>query len=291
MKPATFDYVRAATVGDAVSALASAGGEGRALAGGQSLVPMMHMRLMRPELVIDLNRIPELAGVHITDAGTRIGAMTRYAEIEFSPLVAERLPLLQEAVRHVGDRQVRNRGTIGGSLVHADPTAEVPLVCLALDARVRLESARGIRELSVDEFLEGAYVTALAPDELLREVIIPAAPSACSFSEIGRKHNDFAIASVAVLGTPAAGDVWESLRIAAGGVDDRPVLLRAASEQLAGSRLTDAEITAAAAVAAEEIDPPDDVRASAEYRMVVFEDQLARALRKLREQREGLLDV
>jgi CO/xanthine dehydrogenase FAD-binding subunit/aerobic-type carbon monoxide dehydrogenase small subunit (CoxS/CutS family) len=237
MKPASFSYVRPAGVAEAVDALALAGPGGRALAGGQSLVPMMHMRLMRPDVVIDLNRIPELTGIEVTAFGTRIGAMTRYAEIESSVLISERLPLLQEAVRHVGDRQVRNRGTIGGSLVHGDPTAEVPLVCLALGAQLKLRTQEGVREVPVDDFLDGAYVTALAPGELLCEVNIPSAPPACAFSEFGRKHNDFAIASVVVLGTPRADGTWESLCIAAGGVDERPALLPAAADRLQGSRM------------------------------------------------------
>jgi aerobic carbon-monoxide dehydrogenase medium subunit len=288
VKPAAFDYVRPETVAEAVEALASGGPGARALAGGQSLVPMMHMRLMRPDIVVDLNRIAGLSGIQVTATGTRIGAMTRYAEIEFSPLISERLPLLQEAVHHVGDRQVRNRGTIGGSLVHGDPTAEVPLVCLALGAEVTLQGRSTTRELPLDEFLDGAYATAIEPGELLREVNIPLVTSACAFSEVGRKHNDFAIASVAAVGTPSANGTWQSLRIAAGGVDERPVLLDVAADLLRGSHLSEPEIADAAARATEEIDPTDDVRASAEYRVVMFQDQFAHTLRKLRQQREEL---
>lgn len=279
MKPAPFAYVRPQTVEEAVAALA--GDEALALAGGQSLVPMLHMRLMQPATVVDINRIAELAGVRVTAAGVSIGALTRYSEIEDSPVVAERLPLLQTVVRHVGDRQVRNRGTIGGSLAQADPVGEMPLACLALGARVALRSATGTRELPVEEFVLGPYTTAREPEELLVEVQFPITPAACAFAEVGRRHNDFAVVAVAAVGDPVR-DGWSGVRVAVAGADYQPRLF-----VLDSSTLDDEEIAGFAAECFQAIDPPDDVRASAEYRRHLVWVHVGRVLRSLRNERRA----
>jgi carbon-monoxide dehydrogenase medium subunit len=263
-------------VQEAVGALA-AHDDVAVLAGGQSLVPMLHMRLMRPAALIDINRIAELDRIDVSGDGIVIGALTRYSAIEDSPLVAERLPLLQNVVRYVGDRQIRNRGTIGGALAQADPVGEMPLACLALDATVVLRSVAGTRELPVDEFVLGPYTTAREPDELLVEVRFPESPGKCTFFELGRRHNDFAVLAVAAAGD-RDGDAWSSLRIVLAGAE-----YRATRVDLDDSRLDDAAIEAAVAKCLDAIDPPDDVRASAEYRTHLVGVHVARVLRDLRD--------
>jgi CO/xanthine dehydrogenase FAD-binding subunit len=286
MKPGMFSYVRAHTVDEAVRALVESDGAARLLAGGQSLAPMMHMRLMRPDVLVDLNRIPELAGLSISGSGTAIGAMTRYSEIEHSALVSERLPLLSQAIGSIGDRQVRNRGTIGGSLAQADPTAEVAVVCLALDAAVVLQGPDGTRIVAVDDFITGAYTTVLEPAEIITEVRFPAGPGACAFSEVGRKHNDFAIASAAACGTRTATGIWTGMRIAVTGIDDRAVLATGSAAAVDATSLDDDAIERAVAAMQPADDLPDDIRASAEYRLVVAEQQVRRVLRRLRDEWE-----
>lgn len=276
MKPAPFAYLRPETVEGAITALAEHGGDVAVLAGGQSLVPMLHMRLMRPAAVIDINRIAGLDRIETRGEGISIGALTRYTAIEESALIAERLPLLQNVVPYVGDRQVRNRGTIGGALAQADPVGEIPLACLALDATVALQSAGGTRELSVDEFLLGPYTTARDPGELLVEVRFPESPGACSFFELGRRHNDFAVLAVAAAGNREAG-TWRNLRVVLAGAE-----YRATRIDLDDSALDDAAIAAAVGKCLEASDPPDDVRASSEYRTHLVGVHVGRVLRDLR---------
>jgi carbon-monoxide dehydrogenase medium subunit len=277
VKPAPFAYLRPETVEGAVAALAEHEGDVAVLAGGQSLVPMLHMRLMRPGTVVDINRIAELDRIEVGGDGLVIGALTRYSAIEESALVSERLPLLQNVVRYIGDRQIRNRGTIGGALAQADPVGEMPLACLALDATVVLRNAAGTRELSVDEFLLGPYTTAREPDELLVEVRFPESPGACTFFELGRRHNDFAVLAVAAAGDRDGG-TWRRLRVVLAGAE-----YRATRVDLDDSALDEAAIDAAVAKCLEAIDPPDDVRASAEYRTHLVGVHVGRALRDLRD--------
>lgn len=267
MKPAPFSYLRPDTVEGAIALLAEHDGDTRVLAGGQSLVPMLHMRLLRPAAIVDLNRVPGLDQIVTAGDGVSIGALTRHSALERSPLVAERLPLLRTAIGYVGDRQIRNRGTVGGSLAQADPVGEIPLVCLALDATVVIRSERGIRELSVDDFIVGQYTTALEPGELLVEVRFPRPPERQTFFELGRRHNDFAVLALALA---LRGD---ELRIALAGVDERAVLVTVPASTPDGD-------TVALCLAA--IDPADDVRASAEYRRHLVEVHVARSLRELR---------
>jgi carbon-monoxide dehydrogenase medium subunit len=286
MKPAPFAYVRPSSVTEALEALAEHAGDARLLAGGQSLVPMLHMRLMQVGALIDINGLEGLDEVHAASDATVFGPLVRYVAIERSPLVSERLPLLPHVVRHVGDPQVRNRGTIGGSLAQADPTGELPLACLALDARIEATSVRGTRELRADEFFEGSYSTALEPEEMITAIRFPVAPVAFAFLERGRRHNDFAVLSVAVLGRHDGGR-WMDLRIALGGVEDRPVLATGAAGVLEGTALEDDAIATAAQEALTVIDPPDDVRASAAYRRHLVPIYVRRALERLREEGAG----
>jgi carbon-monoxide dehydrogenase medium subunit len=213
---------------------------------------------------------------------TVIGALTRYARLETSDIVRRRLPLLHTMVKHVGDRQVRNRGTIGGSLGQADPTGEIPLACLVLGARVVAESSAGSRVIEAGDLFETSYTTTLRPEEMITSVRFPRAPECFAFTERCRRHNDFAVLSVAVAGTPASGG-WTDVRVALGGVADRPVLVPEAAGLLDGTDLNDDVIERAARACLGVIDPPDDIRASAEYRTHLVPIEVRRTLREMRE--------
>jgi aerobic carbon-monoxide dehydrogenase medium subunit len=267
VKPAPFEYVKTVSVADTLAVLAEHGGSARVLAGGQSLVPMLGMRLVRPQVVVDINDLrEELGRIEVRGNELILGALVRYSEVEYSPVVSEHLPLLQTVVAHIGDRQVRNRGTVGGALAQADPTGEMALACLTLGARVLVRSVRGERTIPIEAFFEGSYASALEPDELLTAIVFPSAPAHCRFFERGRKHNDFAVLSVAAVGNPGADGNWHGVRIGLGGVNDTPVLATAAAAMLEGQRWDEDRIAAAADLALEAIDPPDDVRAASDYR-------------------------
>jgi len=282
MKPGPLGYHRATSVSHAVQLLSGYEGTARVIAGGQSLVPMLSMRLIQPDALIDVNRLAELAEVRVAGDTTVLGALVRYTTIEQSPLIARRLGLLARVVRHVGDRQVRNRGTIGGSLAQGDPTGEVPLACLALGASVRAAGPDGQRELPVAELQAGSYATVLEPCEVLTEVVFPRAPAHLAFAEQCRRHNDFAVVSVAAVGDRDPDGTWANVRVALGGVADQPVLAAAAGRIASGSALTDEVIAEAAQAALEVADPPSDVRASADYRRHLIPIYVRRVLTELR---------
>jgi CO/xanthine dehydrogenase FAD-binding subunit len=284
MKPAPFRYARAGTLAEAVALLAAGPEETKLLAGGQSLVPMLNMRLVRPAVLVDVNGLPELTGITTTaDGGLRIGALTRHAELATSPAVREHAPLLAEAARHVGHAAIRNQGTLGGSLAHADPAAELPAALLALDARVRIQGPRGAREVAADAFFRGLLATALEPDEILTAIDVPAQPPGWGFAEIARRPGDFALAGVAVVihggrhpltlpapphggeGVPEAGP-RELVRLVGFGVGDRPVRLTGAERLLTGAPLDDGSAARAGAAVGPDCDPPSDVHGSADYR-------------------------
>jgi carbon-monoxide dehydrogenase medium subunit len=282
MKPAPFGYHRVSSVAQAVEYLTAYDGTARLLAGGQSLAPMLNMRLLRPDALIDINGIEELTAVRCAGERTVIGAMVRYATLEHSPVVARRLPLLAQVVGHIGDRQVRNRGTIGGSLAQGDPTGELPLACLALGARVRAVGPDGSREIGMDELYTGSYATVLDPCEVLTEVSFPAAPAHCGFAESCRRHNDFAVISAACVGDRTPAGRWHAVRIALGAVADTPVICAAAGELLSGGELPDADILSAGQAALAVADPPDDIRASAAYRLHLVPVYVRRVLSQMR---------
>ncbi|WP_214366605.1 FAD binding domain-containing protein [Pseudonocardia sp. H11422] len=287
MKAASFVYHRAGSTAEAVTLLDDYQGSARILAGGQSLLPMLNMRLWRPGALIDINGIDELTRVRVEGPTTVLGALVRYSTIEHDPVIAERLPLLARVVRHIGDRQVRNRGTLGGSLVQADPTGEMPLVCLLLGATVRAMGPRGSREIPVAQLYAGSYATVLDPDELVTEIAFPAAPAHVAFAERCRRHNDFAVLSVAATGDRGPGGRWSGLRIGLGGVADTAVLAPAAAAALDGTGLADDAIEQAARLALDVIDPPTDVRASAEYRRHLVPVYVRRVLAELRRSGPG----
>ena len=287
MKPGPLGYHRADSVPRAVGLLSAYEGTARVIAGGQSLVPMLSMRLIQPDALVDLNGLAELAQTRTAGDETVLGALVRYTTIEQSPVIAGRLGLLARMVRHIGDRQVRNRGTIGGSLAQGDPTGEMPLACLVLGANVRVTGQAGHRELPVADLYQGSYATVLGPCEVLTEVIFPRAPAHFAFAEQCRRHNDFAVVSVAAVGDREPDGTWSSIRVALGGVADQPVLATAAGAIASRSRLPDEAIAEAAEAALEVADPPSDVRASADYRRYLVPVYVRRVLTELRSSAEA----
>jgi carbon-monoxide dehydrogenase medium subunit len=282
VKAAPFEYVKPATVEEAVRVLGEHLGMARVLAGGQSLVPMLGMRLMRPSALVDINGLgDELGRIETQGSDTVVGALVRYATIESSPVISERLPLLQHVVQFIGDRQVRNRGTIGGALAQADPTGEMALACIVLDASIVARTVDGERDIAAADFFAGSYASVLEPEELLVAVRFPLAPDDFRFFERGRKHNDFAVLSVAVAASGGQDAGWRGVRIGLGGVNDRPVLATAAAAALEGRRWDDAVIDEAARLAMEVVDAPDDARAGAAYREHLVPIHVGRVLRDL----------
>lgn len=282
MKPARFAYVKAVSVADAIAVLAEHGGEARVLSGGQSLVPMLSMRLLRPAAVVDVNALAdELGGIEVRGGALVVGALVRYSEIETSPVVADHAPLLRDVVAYIGDRQVRNRGTLGGALAHADPTGEMAVASLVLGATVYARGPSGERAIGIEDFFLGSYSTALAPDELLTAVSFPLGAGPFRFFERGRKHNDFAVLSVAVTGRPSGDGAWRDVRIGLGGVNDRPTLAIAAAAGLEGRVWNEPLIDAAARRCLDAIDPAGDVRASAAYRSHLVPVHVRRTLTDL----------
>ena len=286
MKPAPLEYLTALTVEEALAALARFDGNVRLLAGGQSLVPLLSMRLLRPMAVVDINRIPGLNRIVAADGVVRVGALARYSALEASPVIRERVPLLAKAIPFVGDRQIRNRGTLGGALCHADPAGEMALCAVTLGARLRIVGHSGLRELDAEAFFQGPYTTALEPNEMLETVEFPdGAGTEAVVVEHARRHGDFAVVSVAATGLRAPDGSWRWMRIGLGAVADRARYARRASEGLAGTRLQPADVTAAAARCLEEAGPTSDVRASAEYRRHLVPILVERALEDLARRR------
>lgn len=287
MKPAPFEYARPESVDEAVRLLGQSDGEGRLLAGGQSLVPMLNMRLVQPRVVIDLSRLSELTGIARVDGRVTIGALVRYSDLERSETISRHLPLMADAVRYIGDRLIRNRGTLGGSLAQADPSGEMPLVALALDAAVTAVSPRGAREIRVVDLLDGPYETSLADDEMITEVSFPdGAGTFHAFEELARRHGDYAVIAAGAVGERAGDDTWEWVRIALGAAGPTALVVDDASDALAGSILDDADIDRAAEACAAAADPGDDVRASAEYRRHLVPVYVRRVLTSLRARAE-----
>jgi aerobic carbon-monoxide dehydrogenase medium subunit len=267
VKPPAFQYIAPDTVEEALAALTQYGDEAKVLAGGQSLVPVMNFRLARPAVLIDLNRITALAG--ITSNGVlRIGAMTRQRAVERNAQVKLNAPLLVQALPHVAHPQIRNRGTIGGSLAHADPAAELPAMMLALDARLRLRRGSAERWIPATEFYTGLFTTALAVDELLVEIELPALParSGTAFDEVARRHGDYALLAVGAMVALDAGGVCRHARIAYVNAGPGPLRSSRAEAALVGERPTPGAIGAAVDAALGDLRPPTDVHASADFR-------------------------
>jgi len=287
MKPAPFAYHRPATLDEALALLAEHGGEAKPLAGGQSLIPAMNFRLARPAVLVDLNRVAELGYVHAGRDGLQIGAMTRQRAVERSDAVRSAAPLLAEAMPFIAHPQIRNRGTVGGSLAHADPAAELPAVMLALEARFRARGPQGERWIPAGEFFTGILETALGPDELLLEVVVPKSPARTgyAFAELARRRGDYALVGVAARVTLDRRGRCQAARITLFSVGDGPVLAAAAAAMLDGQEPSPEAMRAAADAAAQrDIDPPSDIHASAAYRRrlaaVLTRRALARAVER-----------
>jgi len=280
LKPPAFSYHDPRTLDEALSLLAEHGDEGKALAGGQSLVPLLNFRLAHPEHLIDLNRIGSLAGVSRKQGRLRIGAMTRQSTLEASGLVAANWPLLTEALGFVAHAQIRNRGTVGGSVAHADPAAELPAAFATLDASFRVASVRGERTIDADEFFVTHLTTTIEPDELLVGIEVPAVPagSGHAFTEFARRHGDFALGGAAAVVTLDAAGSCERAAIALLAAAATPVRATEAEALLAGEAIDERVAGAAAAKAAAAVSPTGDIHGSADYRKGLIEVMVKRAL-------------
>jgi CO/xanthine dehydrogenase FAD-binding subunit len=278
MKPPPFDYHAPDSLDEAKSLLRDAGDEGKLLAGGQSLVPLMNLRLARPAVLIDLRRVPGLDGIE-ANGEVRIGAMARHGRIQHSAELQSRVPMLTEAMRHVGHPAIRNRGTLGGSIAHADPSAEAPLVALALGAELIAASSGGNRSIPGDGFFDGPFMTVLADDEVLTEIVFPAAPagSGWGFHEVARAHGDFALVAAAAVAVVEDGRLRD-VRLAIAGAADRPTRIGAAESALEGAAWDEKARAHLGGVVRDAVSPASDSHASADYRKSVAAALAVRAL-------------
>ena len=280
MKAAAFDYVRASSVDEICRLLAEAGDEERKIiAGGQTLVPLMAMRMARPDMLIDINDVAELAGIDDHGDYVSFGAGTRQRAIERSGIVSGRLPLVAKAVRNVGHQQTRNRGTIGGSIVHGDPSAELPLAALALEATMVLRSTAGETEMALDGFFEAAMVTNIEPDQLLTEIRIPVwqdPRTGTGFHETASRQGDFAIVAAAAQVALADDGTIARAAVSVGGAAPSPVKLHALEAALVGKPADGLDDVIA--LVDDEIEPDTDVHATADYRRRVTRKLVSRAI-------------
>ena len=287
MKPAAFDYFAPKSVQEALALLAEYGYDAKPLAGGQSLVPTMNFRLAQPAVLVDLNGIDELFFIRESGEGLRIGAMTRQRTVERSPLVQTRAPLVHETMPYIAHPQIRNRGTFGGSLAHADPASELPVLAVTLDARMRAQSSRGERWLDAKNFYLDLFVTDLQPDELLVEIAIPDLPARTgwAFAEAARRHGAYAMGGASATVTLAADGSVAATRLVYLSVGDFPTEAFQAQAVLIGEQPTPTAIRASAeSAAAQDINPGSDIHASAAYRRhlarVLAERVLGRAVER-----------
>ena len=280
MIPAAFDYIAPRTLDEAMRALATHGEEAKLLAGGHSLLPLLKLRLANPKLLIDLGRIPGLSAINQQNDQIVIGALATHYQIESSELLKKRCPLLPETAREIGDVQVRNRGTIGGTLAHADPSADWPAATLALGGELRLRGPRGERRIAAEEFFIGPLTTAIAPDEILTEIRVPAFALRCGSAYLKRAQqaSGFAIVGVAVWLRVDAKGRCEEINIGVTGLGDKPFRARAVEARLRGNKLTPKLIEASAAQVADGIDPLEDLHAAAPFRAHLARIYAARAI-------------
>ncbi len=267
MKPAAFEYAAPKSVAEALALKTRFGEDAKFLAGGQSLIPAMNFRVMQPTALIDLNGLSELAFINGDGDELRIGALTRYSTVEHSPLVAERLPLAVEVVKHIAHPQIRNRGTLGGSLAHADPAAEMPVLLTTLSGRVRAESARGARWIPAADFMLGPFTTILEPDEMLVEIALPTLPPGvgAAFQEVSRRHGDYALLGAAATLSLGTDGTISAARLVFLNAGDTPKVAGLATTQLIG-QTPSAELFATAAQAVDgDIEPMGTLHASPDY--------------------------
>ena len=276
MKASAFSYARATSVANALELLAAYGDKAKVLSGGQSLMPAMNLRLISPELIVDIGEIAELRGIAVRGGVLSIGALTRHVDLLKSPEIAAHAPLLTEAVAHVAHPAIRNRGTLGGSLAHADPASELPASMVALNATIVVRGQTGERRIAAGSFFTGIYETAMSAQELLIAVEVPVAQekSAYFFHEFARRHGDYAIAGLAAQSV-VEGGLFTDLRMAYFAVGDRPILVKAAAK-LINIGVTPAVLAEASGTLGDELDPQEDQQASAAMRRHLAKILLAR---------------
>jgi aerobic carbon-monoxide dehydrogenase medium subunit len=281
MKMPPFEYACPTTLGEAVALLASRDGDAKALAGGQSLVPMLAFRLAQPTLLVDLRKLRELREIKVTASGVTLGAMVRWRDIEDDTRLAGAHPLLRAAISHVAHYQIRNRGTVGGSLAHADPAAEMPGIAVTCEAEIVVTGESGSRIIKAADFFRGPLMTALSPDEIIIEVRLPAWPAhrRWGFQEFARRRGDFAMAAAALFYDEDNQGRARNAHVGVIGVADRPLRLPAVEAVINGARVDDETITKTEAATCAAVDPPSDIHASAAYRRALVGTMVERALK------------
>lgn len=278
MKPAKFEYVLPPTVDAAVEALVASNGEGKVLAGGQSLLPLLNFRMARPAVLVDLNGIKGLSYIEARGGCIAIGALTRHRELEQSPLIAAKLPVMAAAMRHVAHLAIRNRGTIGGSLSHADPAAELPMLSTFYDARIFVQGPAGRRTIAAEEFFVDALTNCLEPEEIVVEIEFPVLQhDGWAFEEVARRFGDFALASIAVSVRREPVGLKDA-RVAVMGVADTPLRLQEAEQELVTMELNDQTPDRFSEIVVSKVSPNDDLHASGEYRKHLLAQLSKRAL-------------
>ena len=281
MKLPPFDYACPTTLPEAIALLASHDGDAKAIAGGQSLVPMLAFRLAQPTLLVDLRKLADLRGIRISDAGVTLGAMVRWRDIEDDERLETAHPLLKAAIAHVAHYQIRNRGTVGGSIAHADPAAEMPGIAITCDAEIAVVGKSGAHVIQAADFFQGALTTALTPEEIIVEIRLPAWPAGrrWGFQEFARRRGDFAMAAAAVFYDQDACGKARNAHVGVIGVGDRPLRLTAVEDVLNGESIDEATIAKADAATSAAVDPQDDIHASAAYRRSLVGTMVERALK------------
>ena len=281
MKLPPFDYACPATLSEAVALLASRDGDAKALAGGQSLVPMLAFRLAQPALLVDLRKLPDLRQIKISDDGVALGAMVRWRDIEDDARLRTAHPLLVAAISHVAHYQIRNRGTVGGSIAHADPAAEMPGIAVTCEAAIAVVGTSGPRVIPAAEFFEGALTTALKPDEIIVEIRLPAWPKQrrWGFQEFARRRGDFAMAGAAVFYDQDETGMVRNAHVGVIGIGDRPRRLTEVEAILNGRAIDDVTVAKAEAATSAAVDAQEDIHASAAYRRALVGTMVERALK------------
>ncbi len=284
MKAAPFEYFVADSIDEVTTGLADSGEEATIIAGGQTLVPLMAMRLARPALLIDVNGIGDLQGIDLLAGGVRIKACTRQSDALKSTIIGERVPLLAKALPYVGHAQTRNRGTVGGSIALGDPAAEIPLVATALDARITLQKKANSRELPIHGFYQGPMMTSREPDECITEILFPQwqgeGRRGTGFQEVSLRHGDFAIVAAAAQILVGEDGVCRRASVALGGVSGTPFRISAAEDALRGTMIDDPALRAVANAVDQAVDPQSDLHASASYRRRVAKVLVERVIRE-----------
>jgi CO/xanthine dehydrogenase FAD-binding subunit len=279
MKPVKFDYVAPTTLDAAVEALTAANGEGKLLAGGQSLLPLLNFRMSRPAVLVDLNGINDLSFIELRGDSVAIGALTRHREIEHSPLIASKLPVMSAAMRHVAHLAIRNRGTIGGSLSHADPAAELPMMAMFYNASLIVQGAGGRRTVAAKDFFVDALTNSLEPEDIVVEIEFPVLQhDGWAFEEVARRFGDFALASIAVSIRSGPSSIMDA-RVAVMGVADTPLRLQDVEKQVCEIEIDGGTSERFSELVMSSVTPHSDLHASAEYRKHLLGELAKRAMR------------